>query len=145
MLFILIILGATLNALRGSSYKYGKATHIAVFAAVSGFFVEHWFQVPLCALAMYAGQAPSWGEIVGQDGILGGNKKAHSLALQRGAYWGGLISLATWNPAPLLAGFTLGIGFELGYWAEKINSRVDGWKIGEAVYGAFLWGSLNYV
>lgn len=135
-------MGAVFNVIRGGAiprFKYGKALNIAAFAVFSGFIVAHWWQVPLAALAMWAGQALSLGEIVGDDGILGGHMKAHMLAIQRGMYWGGLVALAYWSMYPLIAGVLFGICYQIGYYAQKVG--VNGWMVGEALFGAVLWGA----
>jgi hypothetical protein len=154
-------LGAFFNMVRGGllPIEGGKSINIAVFAAVSGFVVEYWWQVPLCALAMYAGQQPSTGEFVGTilnrelenpdetnywDAVIGKLKSypliyAHVGAALRGLYWGALIALAAWTPWPALAGLTLGLSYELAY---RFSKPSIAWKVGEGLFGAILWGSL---
>lgn len=143
MILLAALLGAMFNITRGGaipSFLYGKALNILAFGLFSLYFVTYWWQAPLCALAMWAGQAPSWGEIVGEEGILGGNRKAHWKALLRGGWWGGLIALATLSVYPLIAGLLLGLYFEVGRYLEK-TYKTSGWVLGEALLGALLWGA----
>lgn len=132
------LLGGIFNALRGAGHK---ALNIAAFAVFSGFIVTEWWQVPLCAAAMWAGQALSYGEIVGSEGILGGHWKAHGAALVRGGYWGGLIAIAMWSMYPLIAGACFGICYHTAYLFDKVRPEINAWRWGEVMFGAILWGS----
>lgn len=158
MIWLFPLIGAALNVIRGGAlswFRVGKAFNFLAFGALTALYLPpdaihalaDWMRLPvtygqamvgqfiLSALCMWAGQAPSWGEIVGQEGILGGNRKAHWGALVRGGYWGGMLALATWSPLPLIAGLFLGPCFEVARLAK------GDWRIGEALFGAVLWGA----
>ena len=143
-LVALAAFGGWMNAVRGGAYpwKINRALNAISFGLVALLFVEHWWQAPLCALAMFAGAAPSVGEIVGDDGILGGHLEAHKLAVQRGAFWGALIALAAHNFGPLVAGLTFGMAYQFGYAVWLQNKSANAWQIGEIIFGATLWSSL---
>lgn len=140
--FAAAALGGLMNVIRGGSltgFAYGKALNVASFAAFSGFIVNEWWQVPLCALAMWVGQQPSLGEIVGSEGILGGpNLKAHAQAVLRGAWWGGAVALATLSVWPLVAGCCFGLCFEI---ARRTVNPSRAWMAAECLFGAVLWGA----
>jgi hypothetical protein len=155
MIFILSIIGAQLNVLRGGWPVSHKWMQCWFLAFVCSMFLP-WWQGTLVGLAMWAGaQAGGWGAYVG---TMIGDKPPHSevkwidtiikplekwpvlwgfvgLTL-RGGLWGLLLSLAIWHWLPIVAGLSMALVYlpmlRLGAYLKTVTSYR--WPSGKRVF-----------
>jgi hypothetical protein len=164
MIFIISIIGAQLNVLRGGWPFSEKLLQGILFIASCSFFMP-WWHAMIAGFAMWAGaQAGGWGAYVG---TMIGDKPPHSevkwidtiikplekwpvlwgfvgLSL-RGMLWGLLLSMAIWHWLPILAGLSMGLVYlmtlRLGRYLKTVTSYR--WPNGKRVFRhdiGWLWG-----
>lgn len=121
--------------------------------------------IVLLVAAMWIGSAPTWGEYIGSMfetrtgdftrnavfdfipnlaldiGLPDAAAGAIGLLL-RGAFWGGLLALASFSFAPLFVGSFMPLVYILSHKVSEKFNFAGGWTIGEFIFGGLLWISI---